>query len=220
MSSRPWSSCMRVWLSSIASMSSWVPWSMRTRVPAIETSLRALGSVHSASPEVSGVLATAGAQSVWSRSWKDTAPCTKASRPTRAGGSPDGWACVVPARPTTPANNMATLRRKSSTMDGLLIPSAGTINAGAGCPVPERGGANECHRFEPHDSHRREPVHPPQREGRRSQFHRCELLADHPLSGGAGARALSQERADRGSLADLFRQHRDGALAAEDRAGH
>src|SRR5438132_1554403 len=61
MSSRPWSSCMRVWVSSIASMSSWVPLSRRTRVPAIETSLRALGSVHSASPDVSGVLATAGA---------------------------------------------------------------------------------------------------------------------------------------------------------------
>ena len=45
-------------------MSSWVPLSMRTRVPAIESSLRALGSVQIASPEVSGVLTTAGLQPV------------------------------------------------------------------------------------------------------------------------------------------------------------
>src|SRR4029077_17714708 len=108
-----------------------------------EISLRAFGSVHNASPEVSGVLVTAGAQSVWSRSWNDTVPCTKAKRPTRAGGSPpgaevgDGCALAVPANPKTPANNMAALRRKSSTMDRLLIPSAGTINARHGCRVPE-----------------------------------------------------------------------------------
>ena len=40
------------------------------------------------------------------------------------------------------------------------------------------------------------------------------------LSGRSGSRALSQERADRRPLADLLGQHRDGALAAIDRAGH
>ena len=38
--------------------------------------------------------------------------------------------------------------------------------------------------------------------------------------GRTGARALSQERADREPLAHLVRQHRHGALAADDGAGH
>src|SRR5262249_56592904 len=107
------------------------------RGTAVDSSVRALGRVHTASPEVSGVWVTDGAQSVWSLSWKDTVPCTKARRPTRAGGSPDGpglgagCAFAAPANPTMPANIKAALRRKSSTMVMLLIPSAGTINAGA-----------------------------------------------------------------------------------------
>ena len=84
MSTRPWPSCRRVWLSSIASMSSWVLPSMRTRVPATETSLRALGSVQIASPVVSGVLTTAGLQPLCSSSWKETVPSMKARRPDAA----------------------------------------------------------------------------------------------------------------------------------------
>ena len=55
-------------------MSSCVAPSRRTRVPAIEISPRALGSVQIASPVVSGVLTTAGVQSLRSSSWKDTVP--------------------------------------------------------------------------------------------------------------------------------------------------
>jgi hypothetical protein len=47
---------------------------MRTRVPATEISLRALGSVQIESPDVSGVLTMAGLQPVCSSSWKETVP--------------------------------------------------------------------------------------------------------------------------------------------------
>ena len=49
----------------------------------------------------------------------------------------------------------------------------------------------------------REPVHPAEREGRRPQHDRCQLLAHHLLPGRAGPRALSQERADGEPLAHL-----------------
>ena len=58
---------------------------MRMRVPASETSLRALGSVQSASPVVSGVLTTAFVQPLCSSSWKETVPVheREASDPAR-----------------------------------------------------------------------------------------------------------------------------------------
>ena len=60
---------------------------MRTRVPATETSPRALGSVQIESPEVSGVLTTAGLQPACWSSWKETVPSVKARRPASEGGS-------------------------------------------------------------------------------------------------------------------------------------
>ena len=45
-------------------MSSWLALSMRSRVPAIEISLLALGSVQMASPLVTGVFTRAGAESI------------------------------------------------------------------------------------------------------------------------------------------------------------
>jgi hypothetical protein len=45
-------------------------------------------------------------------------------------------------------------------------------------------------------------------------------LANHILAGRTRPRSLPEERTHRGSLAYLFRQYRDGALAAVDRAGN
>ncbi len=68
--------------------------------------------------------------------------------------------------------------------------------------------------------HRREPVHPARPHRQRHLHHQRQLLAHHLLAGRTGPRALRQERTDRQPLAHLFRQHRHGALAADDRAGH
>ncbi len=66
----------------------------------------------------------------------------------------------------------------------------------------------------------REPVHPPEPQGRRSELDRCELLADHLFAGGPGHVLYLKSELTEAALAHLFRQHRDGALAADDRAGH
>ena len=94
-------------------MSSWVPPSMRMRVPASEISLRALGSVQMPSPVVSGVLMTAGVQPLCSSSWKETVPSVKARRPTRAGGSPCAMALVQTNATAIPVAIVTTPRRKS-----------------------------------------------------------------------------------------------------------
>src|SRR3546814_9045197 len=48
---------------------------------------------------------------------------------------------------------------------------------------------------------------------------RRKLLAGRHLPRRPRPRAVREERTDRGRLADLFRQHRHGALAAGDRPG-
>src|SRR6266436_5447614 len=82
------------------------------------------------------------------------------------------------------------------------------------------GSSSDARRPQSSDLDRRKPVYPPQRQRRRRQHNKCQFLAHHNLPGGTRTRALSPERADREPLADLLRQHRNGAVAAVDRPGH
>ena len=141
---RPWSTCRRVWVSSTASMSSWVAPAMRMRVPASEISLRALGSVHRLSPVLSGVLTTAGVHSLCWSSWKETVPLVKARRPTRPGGSLCAWAAPdqMMAAPTIPATKVTAPRRKSvpnlASLEGFALQPTGTPDW--------LGGSGDCAR--------------------------------------------------------------------------
>src|SRR5262249_16867018 len=66
----------------------------------------------------------------------------------------------------------------------------------------------------------REPFCAPEREGRRAELNRRELLADHLFAGWSRPRPLPEKRTDRRALAYLLRQYRDGAVAAVDRTRH
>src|ERR1700757_226304 len=75
-------------------------------------------------------------------------------------------------------------------------------------------------RSQQNDPYGREPVYPLELEGRWSELNRCELLADYLFASRARPRPLSEERTDGRALAHLFRQHRDGAMAADDYTRH
>src|SRR3954465_1520601 len=79
---------------------------------------------------------------------------------------------------------------------------------------------NEHCRSQQDDPDRREPVHTPEPEGRRAELDGGELLADHLFAGWSRTRPLPEERTDGRALAHLLRQHRNGALAAVNRARH
>src|SRR4029079_6587109 len=87
-------------------------------------------------------------------------------------------------------------------------------------------GSREETRYHEHcrsqqdDPDGREPLHPPEPEGRRPELDGGELLADHLFARRPRPRALLEKRADGAALAHLLRQHRDGAVAAVDRTRH
>jgi hypothetical protein len=64
---------------------------IHTLLAVTSISASACGSVQNASPSETGAFSTAGDQAVSLAAWVETVPWMVASRPTRAGGSADGF---------------------------------------------------------------------------------------------------------------------------------
>src|SRR4051812_7114201 len=84
----------------------------------------------------------------------------------------------------------------------------------------EETSTNEHCRSQQNHPDGREPIYPLEPQRRRAELNGGELLADHLFASRSRPRSLLEERADGTALAHLFRQYRDGAVAAVNRTRH